>query len=103
MTSSLNFFWGKTFMTAFAEKSAWLLSCGSAGFGDAYHGIHAGAQDIFLMFAAINTHANRNALHDFGEVAGGIVRGQQGELGAGGGSERFYFSCPLHARLGIDF
>ena len=45
---------------------------------------------------------HRNALYHLDEVSGGVVRRQQGELGAGGGAQALHATAERHARIGID-
>lgn len=55
---------------------------------------------IFLPRFQVNTH--RKALHNFGEVAGGIVWRYGGEADAAGRPEAFDASFKLHTGQGID-
>src|SRR5262245_59974461 len=48
-----------------------------------HHRRHPRSQRMLRVHAADDGDANRNALHDLREVARGVVRRQQGELGSG--------------------
>src|SRR5690606_26029878 len=45
---------------------------------------HARPDDLTQGVVAVDHYLDRNALHHLGEVAGGVVRRQQAELGTGG-------------------
>src|ERR1043165_3477805 len=46
---------------------------------------------------AVPRHAHRHALHDLHEVAGGVVRGKEGERGAGAAGEALHLALELAA------
>src|SRR5438105_4329415 len=65
------------------------------------HG-HPGTQRTVRAATANDLNTYGNSLHDFGEVAGGIVRGQQRELRAGGGTDAEHLSVHGAAFVSVD-
>ena len=69
---------------------------------DAHDHGHAGPQQRLLRDLGRNQDAHGQALHDLGEVAGGVVRRQQREHRAGRRREARHSAFQLAARQGID-
>src|SRR5258705_6889440 len=63
---------------------------------------HAGAQRPVLAESLRHPDAHGHALHDLGEVAGGVVRREQRELGARRGAHALDLPLRRHAAIGVD-
>ena len=86
-----------------ASRSA-SLSASAAPLGGIDGGIdrHAGAQQVLPRDILRHADANRQPLHDLGEVAGGVVRRQQREHRARRGRDAVDDACELAMAVGVD-
>ncbi len=62
---------------------------------------HAGTQLVIVVRARIEHDLDRNALHDFHVVSGGIFRRQQAEAGAAGAGDAVHLAV-VGSAVGVD-
>src|SRR5260370_12709438 len=63
---------------------------------------HARAQQVLPGDILRHLHANRQPLHDLGKIAGGVIRRQQREHGAGRGRDAVDDAGELAMAVGVD-